>query len=123
MSDALPCTPDDIATQAIAAAEAGATILPLLARRPTDEDVSINPDDFAAFLSCVKQATGAVLNIFTGGSPNNTIEERIAPAPRLSPEMCNLNMGSMNFCFLPRAKRYDPCKLDLEKQSVENSDT
>ena len=49
----------------------------------------------------VKQATGAVVNISTGGSLKNTIEERIAPALAFSPEMCSLNMGSMNFSFHP----------------------
>ncbi len=123
MSDALPYTPDDIASQAIAAAEAGAAILHLHARRPADGGVSINPDDFAAFLPRVKQATGAVVNISTGGSLKNTIEERIAPALRFSPEMCSLNMGSINFSFHPLAKRYDTWKFDWEKDYVENSDT
>jgi uncharacterized protein (DUF849 family) len=36
MSDALPITPDEIATQAIEAAEAGAAILHLHARDPKD---------------------------------------------------------------------------------------
>ncbi len=90
MSDALPYAAEDIAAQAIAAAAAGAAILHLPARRPTDGGVSIYPDDFAAFLPRVKLATGAVVNIYTGGSLKNTIEERIAPALRFSPEMCSL---------------------------------
>ena len=39
MSDALPYTAQDIAAQAIAAAEAGAAILHLHARRPADGGV------------------------------------------------------------------------------------
>jgi uncharacterized protein (DUF849 family) len=123
MSDALPYTADDIAAQAITAAEAGASILHLHARRPTDGGVSINPDHFAAFLPRIKQATGAVINLSTGGSLTNTIEDRIAPALRFSPEMCSLNMGSMNFSFHPLAKRYDSWKFDWEKDYVANSDT
>jgi uncharacterized protein (DUF849 family) len=123
MSDALPYTADDIATQANAAAEAGASILHLHARRPDDGGVSINPDHFAAFLPRIKQATGAVLNLSTGGSLTNTIDERIAPALRFSPEMCSLNMGSMNFSFHPLAKRYDTWKFDWERDYVANSDT
>ncbi len=123
MSDALPYTPDDIAGQAIAAAEAGASILHLHARRPTDGGVSIDPETFAAFLPRVKQATDAVINISTGGSLKNTIEERIAPALRFSPEMCSMNMGSMNFSFHPLAGRYQDWKFDWEKDYVENSDT
>lgn len=123
MSDALPYTPDDIAKQAIDAAEAGASILHLHARRPHDGGVSIDPRDFAAFLPRIKQATNAVINISTGGSLKNSIEERIAPALTFSPEMCSMNMGSMNFSFHPLADRYSTFKFDWEKDYIANSDT
>lgn len=123
MSDALPFTADEIAQQAVDAAEAGASILHLHARRPEDGGVSIDPNNFAAFLPRIKQSTNAVLNLSTGGSLLNTIEERINPAMTFSPEMCSLNMGSMNFSFHPLAKRYDEWKFDWEKEYVENSDT
>jgi uncharacterized protein (DUF849 family) len=123
MSDALPYTADDIASQAIAAAEAGASILHLHARRPNDGGVTIDPKFFAAFLPRIKQSTDAVINISTGGSLHNTIEERIAPTLAFSPEMCSMNMGSMNFSFHPLAGRYDTYKFDWEKEYIENSDT
>lgn len=123
MSDALPYRPEDIAQQAVDAAEAGASILHLHARRPEDGGVSIDPDTFQQFLPVVKQATDAVINISTGGSLKNTIEERIAPALRFSPEMCSMNMGSMNFSFHPLAKRYDTWKHDWERDYVANSDS
>lgn len=123
MSDALPYTPDDIASQAIAAAEAGASVLHLHARNRETGAVSIDPDDFAAFLPRIKQSTNAVINISTGGSLKNTIEERITPALQFSPEMCSMNMGSMNFSFHPLAARYDSFKFDWEKEYLENSDT
>ena len=122
MSDALPYTADDITAQAIAAAEAGAAILHLHARRPEDGGVSIDPGHFAAFLPRIKQATNAVVNISTGGSLLTSVEDRIAPASRFSPEMCSLNMGSMNFAFHPLAKRYRDWKFDWEQAYVENSD-
>jgi len=123
MSDALPYTADDIAQQAIAASEAGASILHLHARSPVDGSVSINPDDFTPFLQRIKQSTNSVVNISTGGSLKTSIEDRIAPANRFSPEMCSLNMGSMNFSFHPLASRYQEWKHDWEKEYVENSDT
>lgn len=122
MSDALPFTPDDIAEQAIAAAEAGASILHLHARRPNDGGVTIDPEVFRGFLPRIKQATDAVINISTGGSLKNTIEERIAPALTFSPEMCSMNMGSMNFSFHPLAGRYESWKFDWEKDYVAQSD-
>lgn len=122
MSDALPYTTDDIANQALAAADAGASILHLHARNPETGAVSLDPDHFGAFLPRIKQATDAVINISTGGSLTTTIQDRIAPALKFSPEMCSLNMGSMNFSFHPLAKRFDSWKFDWEKEYVENSD-
>ena len=68
MSDALPITPDEIAEQAIAAAEAGAAILHLHARDPQDGRPLADPEVFMQFLPRIKQATDAVINITTGGS-------------------------------------------------------
>lgn len=122
MSDALPYTADDIAAQAIEAAEAGASILHLHARRPEDGGVSVDPEHFAAFLPRIKQSTDAVVNISTGGSLTLAIADRVKPATTFSPEMCSLNMGSMNFSFHPLAKRYDTWKFDWEKDYVEGSE-
>ena len=122
MSDALPYTADDIAGQAIAAAEAGASILHLHARRPEDGGVSVDVDHFAAFLPRIKQATDAVVNISTGGSLHLPISERIKPATTFSPEMCSMNMGSMNFSFHPLAKKYDTYKFDWEREYIESSE-
>lgn len=55
MSDALPYTYDDIARQAIDAAEAGASILHLHARTNETGAPSVEPNDFAPFLSRIKQ--------------------------------------------------------------------
>ncbi len=122
MSEALPYTYDDIAAQAVDAANAGASILHLHARDNETGAPSVNPDDFTPFLGRVKQATGAVVNISTGGSLTLSIDERIKPAKTFSAEMCSMNMGSMNFSFHPLAKRYDSWKFDWEKDYVEGSD-
>lgn len=122
MSDALPYTYDDIATQAIEAAEAGASILHLHARNNETGAPSVDPDDFSPFLGRIKQATDAVVNISTGGSLTLSIQDRIKPAKTFSAEMCSMNMGSMNFSFHPLAKRYENWKYDWEKDYVEGSD-
>lgn len=122
MSDALPYTYDDIAWQAIAAAEAGASILHLHARNPETGAPSVDPEDFRPFLGRIKQATDAVVNISTGGSLTLSIQDRIKPAATFSAEMCSMNMGSMNFSFHPLAKRYDTWKFDWEKAYVAGSD-
>ena len=57
MSPYLPLTPDEIARDAIAAAEAGAAILHLHARDPKDGRPTPDPDVFMQFLPRIKQAT------------------------------------------------------------------
>jgi len=123
MSDALPITPDQIATQAIDAASAGAAILHLHARDPKDGRPSPDPNIFMQFLPRIKQATDAVVNITTGGAVTMTVEDRISAARTLSPEMCSLNMGSMNFALYPMARRYKTWKYDWEESYLRNSDT
>ena len=70
MSPYLPITPDQIAAEAIAAAEAGAAILHLHARDPKNGKPDQSPEAFARFLPRIKQGTSAAINITTGGSPD-----------------------------------------------------
>src|SRR5258708_9280619 len=77
MSDALPITPDQIASQAIGAAEAGAAILHLHARNPQDGRPTGDPSVFMQFLPRIKQATDPAVNITTRGSPTMPGEERL----------------------------------------------
>ncbi|NDV53721.1 MULTISPECIES: 3-keto-5-aminohexanoate cleavage protein [unclassified Salipiger] len=121
MSPHLPVTPDQIAEQAIEAAEAGASILHLHARTPEDGRPTQDPEAFLRFLPRIKQATGAVLNLTTGGSPTMTVEERLQPAARLAPEVASLNMGSMNFALFPMLDRYDTFKHDWEPAYLEKT--
>ena len=116
MSDALPITPNQIAEQAIAAADAGAAILHLHARDPKDGRPTPDPAVFMQFLPRIKQSCDAVINITTGGGLAMTVEERLAAPLQASPEMCSLNMGSMNFALHPLADRYQNWKHDWEKQ-------
>ena len=122
MSDALPVTPEQIAEQSIAAAEAGAAILHLHARVPEDGRPTGDPEVYARFLPIIKQATDAVLNITTGGAITMTVEQRLAAALAFKPEICSLNMGSINFAFFSAAKRIDHWKHDWEEAYVVNSD-
>jgi uncharacterized protein (DUF849 family) len=122
MSDALPITPDQIAEQAIAAAEAGAAILHLHARDPNDGRPTPDPKVFMQFLPRIKQSCAAVINITTGGSVKMTVEERLAAPLEASPEMCSLNMGSMNFALYPMAARYKQWKYAWEKDYLVGSD-
>lgn len=122
MSDALPVTPEEIADQSVAAAEAGAAILHLHARVPETGEPTGDPEVFSRFLPIIRQRTDAVINVTTGGSPNMSVENRLKGAVRFSPEMCSLNMGSMNFALFPMAGRYDNWKHGWEKPYLLSSD-
>ncbi len=119
MSEYLPITPQQIGDQAIAAAEAGASILHLHARDPETGRPTAEIDTFREFLPRIKQETDAIINITTGGGHNMTVEQRMQPPLDLQPEMCSLNMGSMNFGLYPLVEKYDTWKHDWEPGYLE----
>ena len=121
MSKHLPVTAEEIIEASIAAAEAGASVLHLHARDPETGRPTQDPRAFEPFLSRIKQATGAVINITTGGSPHMTVEERMQPALTFKPELASLNMGSMNFGLYPMLDRFKDFAHDWERQHLENS--
>lgn len=122
MSPHLPITAEQITAQAVAAAEAGASILHLHARDPENGRPSASAAHFMAFLPRIKQASDAVANLTTGGSATMTLDERLAAPLAAEPEMCSLNMGSMNFALYPAADRIKDWKYDWEKPFLEGSD-
>jgi uncharacterized protein (DUF849 family) len=119
MSEYLPMTPTQIAESAIEAAEAGAAILHLHAREPEDGRPTGDPARFQDICSVVAGRTNAIINITTGGSSNMTIEERLTYPVQVQPEMCSLNMGSMNFSIHPVADRITEWRYDWEKPKIE----
>lgn len=122
MSPALPITPKEIAEDAVAAAQAGAAILHLHARDPETGYPSPDPKVFLEFLPAIAARTDAVVNITTGGSSAMTLEERIAAAKELRPEVASLNMGSMNFNFAGAAQRVTAWRYDWERAYVLGSE-
>lgn len=121
MSPHLPVTPDQIATAAIEAAEAGAAVLHLHARDAKTGQPTPDPDVFMQFLPRIKQSTDAVVNITTGGGQGMALEERLSAAVRASPELCSLNMGSMNFGLYPMIDKYKSFQQSWESQYLEAS--
>lgn len=119
MSDHLPLTPDQIVENAIGAAEAGAAVLHLHARNPEDGSPTADPAIFDLIVPRIRERTNAVINITTGGSTRMTLEERLAYPLSLKPEMCSLNMGSMNFSIHPAARRIEHWKYQWEKPYIE----
>ena len=120
MSPYLPFRPEDIARQAIEAAEAGAAILHFHARDPRTGEPSSDPALFLQFLPVVKAATNAVINISTGGS--FTLDRRIGPALRIKPELASFNMGSINFSLHRMARRRSEWKYEREQPYLAGSE-
>lgn len=122
MSPHLPVTAQEIADAAVGAAEAGASIVHLHARDPKDGSPVQSTEAFAPILQSIKQRSGCVINITTGGASTMTIEERLAPVAHFKPELASLNMGSMNFGLYPMLDRFkDSLKHDWEYSYLEGS--
>jgi uncharacterized protein (DUF849 family) len=121
MTPYLPVTPDDIARESIAASEAGAAIIHLHARNAKDGSPTPDPNVFMQFLPRIKQNCNSVINITTGGSLGMSIEDRLAAPLRAKPELCSLNMGSMNFGIFHVTDKITEWKYDWEKPYVERT--
>jgi len=121
MSEHLPVTPDAIIADAIAAAEAGAAVIHLHARNPETGKPDQSPDAFRPIVQAIKQQADCVLNLTTGGAPTMSIDERLAPAHVLKPELASLNMGSMNFGLYPMLERTKSFRYDWERPYLEGS--
>nr|WP_087574181.1 3-keto-5-aminohexanoate cleavage protein [Sphingomonas sp. CDS-1] len=122
MSPHLPITPDEIAADAIGAAEAGAAIIHLHARDPETGKPSPSPDLFARFLPRIKQSCDAILNITTGGGMGMSMDERLAAALWAKPEVASMNMGSLNFNISGAAARVTQWQHDWEQPYLAATD-
>ncbi|MGY6249310.1 3-keto-5-aminohexanoate cleavage protein [Bosea thiooxidans] len=119
MSEALPVNADQIAEQALGAAEAGAAILHLHARKEEDGAPSSAPEDYMRFLPRIKQGCDAVVNITTGGGLGMSLDQRLLAANTLKPELASMNMGSLNFGLFQAAEKISSFKQPWEKGYLE----
>lgn len=68
------------------------------------------------------QGCDAVINLTTG-SPALSPEDRLAAALAFSPEMCSLNMGSMNVSFHDMGRKVTDWKFPWERQYIADSES
>jgi 3-keto-5-aminohexanoate cleavage enzyme len=100
---AIPYTPEEIGEEAKRAADAGAAIVHIHARKPDGRpDWSI--ETFAEIFSEVRARTDVIVN-FSTGAVGVPAEERMAHIRDLRPEMAALNMGSMNYAIYSEKKK------------------
>jgi len=116
MSPYLPYTPEDIADQAVEAAQAGAAVVHVHARDPETGRPSANIDLFRRIVESIRSRSKVVVCVTTGGGAGQTVKQRVAVIPALKPELASINMGSMNFAIHPLLDKYQDFKHPWEKE-------
>ncbi|GAA3565508.1 3-keto-5-aminohexanoate cleavage protein [Amycolatopsis ultiminotia] len=116
----LPLSAVAVADAALEAVEAGSAVVHLHARRP-DGYPTFEPEVFEEIVGRITARTDAVINITTGGSSAMTMQQRLAAAVRLRPELASMNMGTMNFVYSGIADKVTEWKHDWEKPYVLNT--
>jgi uncharacterized protein (DUF849 family) len=122
MSPHLPYTVEQVIEQGVAAAQAGAAVLHLHARDPNDGRPSADPAIFAKYARGISDQCDVVISISTGGGTGMTVEERLEGVMKLKPELCTLNLGTMNYGSFPMIDRYQGTfKHDWEEPYLEST--
>ncbi len=121
MSPYLPVAPEDIAAQAIQAANEGAAEVHVHARDPEDGRPSADLTLFREIFEEIKEQSDVIICVTTGGGKDMTVEERMSSVSSLKPELASLNMGSMNFGMFPMAERPREWKHEWEKPFLEST--
>ena len=99
MNPAVPYSPKEIAAAAVASRAAGAAIVHIHVREPETGIPTSRVELFAEVVDRIRQQSDILINLTTSGlniPGKNVIEERLQPV-ELKPEICSLDVGSMNF--------------------------
>lgn len=91
----LPMTPSELAADATACREAGASIYHLHVR-DADGNPTMDVDTYRAALEAIQDATDLIVQFSSGGAVTDDEQARIAPLD-LRPEMATLTTGTVNF--------------------------
>jgi uncharacterized protein (DUF849 family) len=122
MSPYLPYTVEQVVNQGVGAAEAGAAVLHLHARDPKDGSPTADPAVFAEYARGIRERSDVVISISTGGGTGMTVEERLQGVLKLKPELCTLNLGTMNYGSFPMIGRYaGTFRYDWEEPYLEST--
>jgi 3-keto-5-aminohexanoate cleavage enzyme len=90
-----PADRDAVIREALASAQAGASILHIHARTVGGE-MTQAPEDYLAIKAAIREQSDVVLNFTTGGKLGAPPEER-RRSLQAQPELASLNCGSLNF--------------------------
>jgi uncharacterized protein (DUF849 family) len=124
MSPYLPYTVDDVVSQSVAAAEAGASIIHLHARDPRDGSPTADPAVFLEYLKGIKDSTDVVVSITSGGGTGMSVADRLRVIYETKPELCTLNLGTFNYGSFPMIPKYaGTWRFDWEEPYLESTRT
>jgi uncharacterized protein (DUF849 family) len=136
---AVPVTPEQIAASAVDAAKAGAAIVHIHVRDPKTGLASMEGALYAEVVDRIRQSgTDVVINLTTGpggrfapdpvdpmkpgpGSTLRTPRQRVQHVLDLRPEICSLDMGSMNMAanvFVNTPAILDAMAIDIRDAGV-----
>jgi len=122
MSPHLPFAVEDVVGESIAAVEAGAAVIHLHARDPRDGRPTPDPAVLMEYLKPIKEATDAVVSITSGGGTGMTVEQRLEIINIARPELCTLNLGTMNYGGFPMIDKYrGRWRFDWEEPYLEST--
>jgi uncharacterized protein (DUF849 family) len=102
----LPITPEQIADEAVRAAEAGAAVVHIHARDQKDGRPTSELEVFRDIISRIKRRSNVVIGLTTGGAAGMTPEERIRVVSSFKPELASFNMGPICLSLGAVAKKY-----------------
>lgn len=123
MSPYLPVTPDQIADNAIDAAEAGATVLHIHARDWETQEPSSDLRIYEYIINKIRKSNpNVLLCITTGAGLGMTVAERAAVIPEFKPELASMNAGSINWGVFPAARKIKEFKFKWEKEYLESTE-
>lgn len=111
----LPITPDQIAQNAIDAANAGAAIVHIHARNPETGQPSPDLELFREIVGKIRaQNKDVIICLTTGGGLGMTVEQRVAVVSEFKPELASMNAGSINWGLFPALDKINDFKFPWE---------
>ena len=118
-SEFLPITPQQISSEAIKAANAGAGTVHIHVRNPKTGQPTSDLGLFKEVCGEIHRKSNIVVCPTTGGGLGMTPEERVRVVAELQPELATCNMGSFNYGLYPLLDKFKDFKYEWEKQYLE----
>ena len=101
MSPYLPVSPEEISTQSVAAAKAGAAIIHLHARNP-DGSPTNDTAIWREIITGIRDNCDALINM--SASLGKTAQDRLSAVVELRPDLATVIVGSMNYGLFRKAE-------------------